>query len=161
VAGLTEGPDDCRRQPAALIDGMSATQPRRPASKSQPAPGYTLDDDSPGQATIDGLPVEPVVEVRGDGSRAESYYRHDGQLHDPDDGRPAVVGCCPDRAVEREERWRYDLRHDPLRSGAPCSLPCGKGNDRLRSERCARPLAGRPAPKRPASSAATVSRVGR
>jgi len=146
---------------------MSSCQPRRPAgvptggqfaSRSQPGPGYALNaDDSPGQATIDGLPVEPVVEVRGDGSRIESYYRHDGQLHDPDDGRPAVVGCCPDRAVEREELWRYDLRHDPLRSGAPCSLPCGKGNYRLRSERCARPLAGRPAPKRPASSAATVA----
>jgi len=47
---------------------MSSYQPRRPAgvptggqfaSKSQPAPGYTLDaDDSPGQATIDGRPVD-------------------------------------------------------------------------------------------------------
>jgi len=101
---------------------MSNTQPRRPAgvptggqfaSKSQPAPGYTLDaDDSPGQATIDGRPVEPVVEVLGDGSRVESYY-HDGRYHDPDDGRPAVVWYRPDGAVWSEEHYRDGLRHDP------------------------------------------------
>jgi len=101
---------------------MSATQPRRPAgvptggqfaSKSQPAPGYTLDtDDSPGQATINGRPVEAVVKVFGDGGRIEAYYR-DGRRHDPDDGRPASVGYYPDGTVRYEEHYRNGQRQDP------------------------------------------------
>jgi len=101
---------------------MSATQPRRPAgvptggqfaSKSQPAPGFTLDaDDSPGQATINGRPVEPEIKVFGDGSRIEAYYR-DGRRHDPDDGRPALVGYHPDGTVERETHYRNGQLHDP------------------------------------------------
>jgi len=101
---------------------MSSTQPRRPAgvptggqfaSKSRPAPGYTLDaDDSPGQATIDGRPVEPVVKVLSDGSRTESYFRN-GWYHDPDDGRPAVVDYRPDGTVRRETYYSDGQRHDP------------------------------------------------
>jgi len=101
---------------------MSTAQPRRPAgaptggqfaSKSQPAPGYTLDaDDSPGQATIDGRPVEPVVEVQGDGGRTESYYRGN-QRRDPDDGRPAIVGYYPDGTVKSEWHCRDGQLHDP------------------------------------------------
>jgi len=101
---------------------MSSAQPRRPAgvptggqfaSKSQPAPGYTLDaDDSPGQATINGRPVEAVVKVFGDGGRIDSYYR-DGQLHDPDDGRPASVYYYPDGTVRSGTHYRYDQAHDP------------------------------------------------
>jgi len=115
-------PNECRRRSAALVEDMSATQPRRPAgvptggqfaSKSQPAPGYTLDaDDSPGQATIDGRPVEPETEVFGDGSRIERY-RRDGRLHDPDDGRPAVVVYRTNGIVEYEEHYRNGRRHDP------------------------------------------------
>jgi len=101
---------------------MSSYQPRRPAgvptggqfaSKSQPDPGYTLDaDDSPGQATIDGRPVEPEIKVFGDGSRVE-VYRRGGQLHDPDDGRPAIAAYYPDGTAEYEEHFRGDQLHDP------------------------------------------------
>jgi len=155
---------------------MSSYQPRRPAgvptggqfaSKSQPAPGYTLDaeddgphgertdsylcrecgtgvtvdeqsgvsnhldadgnidydsdgdhvaipdyDDSPGQATIDGQPVEPKITVSASGARAERY-RRDDQLQDPDDGRPAVVWCRPDGTVEYEWHYRDDQLQDP------------------------------------------------
>jgi len=101
---------------------MSNYQPRRPAgvptggqfaSKSQPAPGYTLDADySPGQATIDGRPVEPDVAAVGGGWRVESYY-HDGRYHDPDDGRPAVVWYRPGGTVRYEGHYRDGLRHDP------------------------------------------------
>jgi len=100
---------------------MSTAQPRRPAgvptgdqfsTKAQPAPGYTLDaDDSPGQATIDGRPVEPVVEIQGDGGRTESYYRG-SQRHDPDDGRPAFVGYDPDGTVWSEEHYHNGRHHD-------------------------------------------------
>jgi len=106
---------------------MSTAQPRRPAgvptggqfaSKSQPAPGYTLDaDDSPGQATIDGRPVEPEIKVFGDGSRIESYYRDD-QRHDPDDGRPAVVSYYSDGTVKAESHYRDGQLHDSV-DGCP------------------------------------------
>jgi len=109
---------------------MSNYQPRRPAgvptggqfaSKSQPAPGYTLDaDDSPGQATIDGRPIEPEVEGLSDGSRRETYRRND-RPHDPDDGRPAVVGYYPDGTVKYESHYRDDRPHDPD-DGRPASV---------------------------------------
>jgi len=137
---------------------MSSYQPRRPAgvptggqfaSKSQPAPGYTLDDDdSPGQATIDGRPVEAEIEVRGDGGRIESYY-HYGHLHDPDDGRPAVVGYRTDGTVEYEEHYRNGQAHDPD-DGRPASVsyyPDGtvESEGHYRDGRCHDPDDGRPA----------------
>jgi len=101
---------------------MSTTQPRRPAgvptggqfaSKSQPAPGYTLDDDdSPGQATIDGRPVEPEISVLSNGERIERYSWN-GLTHDPDDGRPAVASFSSDGAVEYEFHYRAARLHDP------------------------------------------------
>jgi len=100
---------------------MSSTQPRRPAgvptggqftAKTQPAPGYTLDDDGPGPATIDGQPVEPEISALGDGGRAE-YYLRNGRLQDPDDGRPAEVNYRPDGSVAVESHYRDGLLHDP------------------------------------------------
>jgi len=111
---------------------MSTTQPRRPAgvptggqfaSKSQPAPGFALDaDDSPGQATIDGRPVEPVVEVQGDGGRTESY-RRDGDPYGPDDD--AKVSFSPEAIRQHFEEMgasTADLSDEQLRSVAEDAL---------------------------------------
>jgi len=106
------------RKAAAPTRTASATQPRRPAgvptggqfaARTLPAPGYTLDD---APVTIDGRPVEPEIKVFGDGSRIESYY-HNGQLHDPDDGRPAHVSYRPDGTVELEAHCPNGRIHDP------------------------------------------------
>jgi len=80
------------------------------------------DDDDPGPATIDGQPVEPEIEVRGDGIRVKSYYRND-RLHDPDDGRPAVVSHYLDATgtVESEQHYRDGQLHDPD-DGRPASV---------------------------------------
>jgi len=107
------------RRPSKGYEQLSAPPSRwrphrRPVHHQDPAgPGYTLDDDdSPGQATIAGRPVEPDVAAVGGGWRVESYYRN-GLRHDPDDGRPAVVWYRPDGTVWSEEHHRDGLRHDP------------------------------------------------
>jgi len=117
---------------------MSATQPRRPAgvptggqfaSKSQPAPGYTLDaDDSPVQATSPGRPVEPEVEVQGDGSRIEAYSRN-GELYEPaDEAGPAgdaKVSFSPEAIREHFEGMgasTEDLSDEQLRGVAEDAL---------------------------------------
>jgi len=133
---------------------MSSYQPRRPAgvptggqfaSKSQPVPGYTLDAD--GQATIDGRPVEPVVEIQDDGGRTESYYRG-SQRHDPDDGRPARVDYYPDGTVWSEEHYSDGRLQDP--DGRPAVVgyyPDGtvRYADHYRNGRRHDPDDGRPA----------------
>ena len=105
---------------------MNAHQPRRPAgipaggqfaTKSQPAPGYDLDEDV---ATIDGRPVEPDITLMGSGLRIERYSR-DGRSHDPDDGRPAVVSYGLEGAVKSERHYRDGQLHDPA-DGRPAAL---------------------------------------
>lgn len=80
------------------------------AGKTQPAAGYNLEPDP---VTIDGRPVEPEVTVmRSGGRRSELYYR-EGQLHDPDDVRPAALWSRSDGSVESEAPYRDGRRHDP------------------------------------------------
>jgi len=157
VAGLIEVPDECRRRSAALIDGMSSYQPRRPAgaptggqfaTKTCPEPGYALTDDGPGPATIDGRPAEHKVSALGDGGRTEWYFR-DGHLQDPDDGRPAVVSYYPDGTVRSEDHFRDDKRHDPA-DGRPAAVWYRQDGtvareDHYRAGRAQDPDDGRPA----------------
>lgn len=89
---------------------MDTGQSRKPAgtpaggqfaTSSRPRPNLELGC----PAIIDGMPVEPEVELLADGERIETY-RCNGELHDPDDGRPAVVWSRPGGSVEGEAHYR-------------------------------------------------------
>lgn len=96
---------------------MTTSQPRKPAGTptggqfappNRPRPNLELEP----PATIDGRPVEPEITPLSNGKRIETYSC-DGQIQDPDDGRPAVVSYRRDGTVERETHYRDGQVQDP------------------------------------------------